>query len=221
MKIIWTNQTYSKLRQKWLVLNNFYYILIAVTCEFSISPKKYRKFCKDTFNLYMKTYPWYPMSPTVHKILVHGADIINLCIVPVGCLCENASEARNKHYKMDRRSHARKNSRLSNMADAFNRAMDSSDPLISSYYINKRLQNLKKKPLPIEVINLLENPTSELSSYNFFKWWRHRIRQRKRWQTWEFFCFGWRRLLTFCFFKFGILLKHGKILFFLFLCFAL
>lgn len=45
--------------------------------------------------------------------------------------------------------------------------MDSSDPLISSYYINKRLQNLKKKPLPIEVINLLENPTSELSSYNF------------------------------------------------------
>jgi len=150
-----------------VILNNFYYILIAVSCEFSISPKKYRKFCKDTFNLYMKTYPWYPMSPTVHKILVHGADIINLCIVPVGCLGENASEARNKHYKMDRRSHARKNSRLSNMADVFNRAMDSSDPLISSYYINKRLQNLKKKPLPIEVINLLENPTSELSSYNF------------------------------------------------------
>jgi len=68
---------------------------------------------------------------------------------------------------MNRRSHARKNSRLSNMADVFNRAMDSSDPLISSYYISKRLQNLKKKPLPIEVINLLENPTSNLSSYNF------------------------------------------------------
>lgn len=84
------------------------------------------------------------MSPTVHKILVHGSDIINSCLVPVGCLGENASEARNKLYKHDRRSHARKNSRLNNLSDVFHRAMDSSDPLFSSLQLKERQNHLKK-----------------------------------------------------------------------------
>lgn len=71
--------------------------------------------------LYVNTYPWYPMSS----------------LVPVGCLGENGSEARNKHYKNNRKSHARKNSRLNNMADVFYRVMDSSDPYISSLSLNE------------------------------------------------------------------------------------
>ena len=55
---------------------------------------------------------------------MHGHQIIKTSIVPVGCLGEHASEARNKVYKSDRRSHARKCSRVDNIADVFNRDKD-------------------------------------------------------------------------------------------------
>lgn len=147
-----------------VLLNKFHHLLIAISCEFAINTDKFRSFCNDTFLLYMQAYPWYPMSPTVHKIIVHGSDIMDQFVVPVGCLGENASEARNKLYKMDRRSHARKNCRLNNITDVFYRSIDSSDPLISSLNIHNTPKLLKKKSLPAEVIAFLETPTLNISS---------------------------------------------------------
>jgi len=98
------------------------------------------------------------MSATVHKVLMHGYQIIEASILPLGVLGENASEARNKYYKSDRRLHARKSSRQNNMAVVFHRAMDSSDPLVSSIYLTKRLVQQNKLPLPADVIQLLESP---------------------------------------------------------------
>jgi len=63
------------------------------------------------------------MSPTVHKVLVHGYIIIEKSIVPVGSLAESASEARHKLFKADRKDHARKCSRVDNMSDVFHRAI--------------------------------------------------------------------------------------------------
>jgi hypothetical protein len=40
----------------------------------------------------VELYGWYYMSVTVHKLLIHGADIIQNCIVPIGNLSEEASE---------------------------------------------------------------------------------------------------------------------------------
>ncbi|XP_039948592.1 uncharacterized protein LOC120766910 [Bactrocera tryoni] len=80
-----------------------------------------------TADLYFNKYDWYPISATIHKILVHSAQIMEASLVPVGCLGENASEARNK-----------KNARSNNIVDVFNRAMDSSDPLLSSICLNNR-----------------------------------------------------------------------------------
>lgn len=138
------------------LLHNFFVILITISTNYSVDVDKFKEFCKSTFSMYLSIYPWYPMSPTVHKILVHGWQIMNSSLVPVGCLGENASEARNKYYKSDRKSHARKNSRLNTMADVFYRAMDSSDPLISSICLNKRQNQIKKKNLPQDVIHLLK-----------------------------------------------------------------
>jgi len=44
------------------------------------------------------------------------------------------------------------------MAVDFHRAMDSSDPLVSSIYLTKRLVQQNKLPLPADVIQLLESP---------------------------------------------------------------
>ena len=104
------------------------------------------------------------MSATVHKKLVHGAQIIAASSFPLGCLGENASEARNKFYKKDRLSHARQNSRLNNLTDVFCRVMDSSDPLVSTIFIKERqLQNIISS-YPAEIIKLLRPPKVNFSN---------------------------------------------------------
>ncbi|XP_017466057.1 PREDICTED: uncharacterized protein LOC108358983 [Rhagoletis zephyria] len=143
------------------LLHSFHMILIAISCEYEISALKSRQYSEKTYSLYMEMYPWYPMSPTLHKILIHGAQIIAASVVPLGCLGESASESRNKYYKSDRRSHARQNSRTNNMADVFQRAIDSSDPFLSSLFLNKRQQQNQKKKIPKEVIELLKAPNVE------------------------------------------------------------
>lgn len=55
------------------------------------------------------------MPSTLHKILIHGADIINTSMLPVGIFDEEASEARNKDYKNFRQFHSRKHDRKSNL----------------------------------------------------------------------------------------------------------
>ena len=127
------------------LLNKFHVILIAISSNFYINSEKFRSFCETTFVLYMRSYPWYPMSPTIHKILVHGYQINNSSLVPLGSLGENASEARNKLYKKDRLSHSRKNSRINTMTDIFHRALDTSDPLLSSISLKERERKNKKK----------------------------------------------------------------------------
>ena len=66
-------------------------------------------------------------------------------MVLLGCAGEYASEARNKFYKKERIEHARKDSREHNIADVFNRAMDSSDALLSNPYLSKDIVFSKKK----------------------------------------------------------------------------
>jgi len=114
----------------------------------------------------MHKYPWYPTSPTIHKVLVHEFQINNSTLVPLGCLGENASEAPNKIYKKDRLSHAKKNSPINTMTDLFHRAIDSSDPLLSSVCLKERERKNIKKQLLKEVLSLLELPSAETNSPN-------------------------------------------------------
>jgi hypothetical protein len=61
------------------------------------------------------------MTVTMHKILVHGAKIIDLSPVPIGVLSEQGSEARNKYWRFDREHHSRKTNREATMFDLFHR----------------------------------------------------------------------------------------------------
>jgi len=109
------------------LLRNFKAILVALSCYFSIDASCFRKFCIETAELYIKCCPWYPMSVTLHKILMHDSEIVRHSILPVGMLAEEAYEARNKYYKNDRLQYSRKISRLATFANVFYWAMDSSD----------------------------------------------------------------------------------------------
>jgi hypothetical protein len=95
------------------------------------------------------------MPASVHKVLVHGADIVSGAILPIGQLSEEAQESTNKDLKYFTRSHSRKISRSSINEDVFNLLLVSSDPLISS--LRKLPKKATKTYLP-EALKLLDVP---------------------------------------------------------------
>ena len=146
------------------LLRNFRTILIALSCHLPIDPVLFGDLCNATAEIYVKSYNWYNMSSTLHKILIHGSAIISTSVLPVGMLAEEASEARNKSYKNFRKNHSRKSSREATLTDLFYRSMDSTDPKISIVSLMTRLNKNKKLPLPHEVIQLLAVP--EIETYS-------------------------------------------------------
>lgn len=78
------------------------------------------------------------MPASGHKILIHGAHVIDHSLLSIGELSEEAAEATNKHIKSFRRDHRRKMSRILTNTD-----------LIKSYLLRK------KKLLPQSVLKLL------------------------------------------------------------------
>lgn len=113
-------------------------ILEAISSGHIIHSEKYDQYALDTARLYVDLYPWHPMTPTMHKILIHGAVIIKNALLPIGQLSEEAAEARNKHFRLYRQEFARKFSRENCNRDILNRLLLTSDPLISSMRSLKR-----------------------------------------------------------------------------------
>lgn len=126
---------------------------------------KFGELCLETFKIWIEKYESQKMTPTVHKVLVHGSDIITNSILPVGVLSEEAAESRNKFYRNDRLFHARKTSRIDNMTDMFNRQLDTSDPFLSSIRITERIKRHNFKALPPEVQDLILIKCAENSDF--------------------------------------------------------
>lgn len=92
------------------------------------------------------------MSPTVHKILIHGAEIIKYAIVPIGQLSEEALEARHKEFRKYRLQHTRKINRKATNEDILHHLLLTSDPIISN--LRHNLVESKEKNLFPEVWDL-------------------------------------------------------------------
>jgi len=86
-----------------------------------------------------------PMTASVHKFLIHTGDIIENTVLPIGYFGEEVAESLSKFY---RSGHARK--------DLFYRATDTSDPIISSVNLDRRIQRQKRMSLSLQVLDLLE-----------------------------------------------------------------
>lgn len=127
-------------------------ILQAVASGSNINVDSFKKYCLETADMYCKEYSWYHMPTAVHKILVHGASIINSCDLPIGQLSEEALEANHKFCKKFRRDFTRKHSRLATNEDLMHRLILRSDPLTS---LAKTSLREKKQDLSFEVQSLL------------------------------------------------------------------
>ncbi|GBN29086.1 hypothetical protein AVEN_36737-1 [Araneus ventricosus] len=127
-------------------------------------PKEYTE---ETSELYVQLYPWYSMSPTMHKILIHGPIVIENAILPIGQLSEEAAEARSKHFRSFRQNLARKFSRLSCYEDVLNRLLLSSDPVLTDMRptMRKKSKSFLKETLemllPMEFSEVLDEEDSD------------------------------------------------------------
>lgn len=125
-----------------------------ISCGAAIDVNQFASYARDTAEMYVKLSWWYYMPVTVHKILVHGAEIIDYAIVPIGLLSEEVQEARHKEVRRYREFHARKVSRLKTVEDLFHALLISSDPLIKTM---RKSFPMKELELLDEANNLLRN----------------------------------------------------------------
>ena len=58
------------------LINKFHLILQVISSGFAVKIEKCRQFCLDTAELFVKLYPWYYIPTSVHKVFMHGAQII-------------------------------------------------------------------------------------------------------------------------------------------------
>lgn len=106
-------------------------ILEVISSGHEVNLAKFSIYARDTAKLYVDLYSWHPMTPTMHKILMHGPLVIQKGLLPIGQLSEEATEARNKHIRLYRRDFARKFSREACNMDILNRLLLNSDPLMT------------------------------------------------------------------------------------------
>jgi hypothetical protein len=123
------------------LIRRFAVILQALSSMKTINIDAYREFANETAKLYVHLYPWYYMTPTVHKIFIHGAEIIQHALVAIGQLSEEAQEALNEDFKHIREFNTRKCSRIATNEDLLNHLFISSDPVITN-----SLEIFYKKP---------------------------------------------------------------------------
>ncbi|GAB0100758.1 hypothetical protein DMENIID0001_168440 [Sergentomyia squamirostris] len=67
------------------LVSHFHVMLEAILSDFPVDVKKFDVFAKETANLYVHLYGnFMPISPTMHKILAHGAIVFPNFMVPIG-----------------------------------------------------------------------------------------------------------------------------------------
>ena len=125
-----------------------------------IDPEKFQAFCDDLKKCYLDNVGWYKLSPTLHKILEHGSQVIELFpdSITSGFLSEEPAEASNKHVKYFQKSHGQQNSAENRNKSVFNRLLDRSDPHIVHHFAKQqKLWRKNREPYPKAVLALCKD----------------------------------------------------------------
>ncbi|KAG4079505.1 hypothetical protein HA402_005202 [Bradysia odoriphaga] len=115
------------------LIRRFHVVLIAITSRKPVDPIKFETYATETINHYNSLYDWYYMPMTVHKVLFHGAQIMEFFDLPIGYYSEEAQEARNKDFKRIRECNTRKTSRNDTNEDIVHGLLVTSDPVIDQF----------------------------------------------------------------------------------------
>lgn len=136
------------------LIKHFAVILQVLSCGKAVNIDSFREYCKETAEIFVHHYPWYNMPSSIHKMLIHGADICkHFSCLPIGILSEEAGEARNKDFRNTRERHTRKTGRLQNNEDIIHNFLISSDPYIS--HLKPKYTNFKSSRMFPEATQLI------------------------------------------------------------------
>ena len=91
--------------------------------------EKFTTLCRDTYELIIESFPWASITPTLHKILAHSAQLIDEYNGGRGMksFSEEGLEACHKYIRRFREQLARKTSFEDNIKDVFIRLLAQSD----------------------------------------------------------------------------------------------
>ena len=137
------------------LVHRIYMIWIALTSGLPIDPAKFYHYCQETKDLYFEQCGWYNMSPTLHKVLEHGHQILELLPpeLTVGMLSEEPAEASNKDTKMFQKYHAFQGDAVKKNEQVFHRMMDRSDPFMHSLFLEEHVKSRSKhEEIPEDVL---------------------------------------------------------------------
>ena len=96
-----------------------------------VNTEKLRQLTIETYVKLVTFFPWCAVSQSVHRILAHAWEVIQLNDgYGLGGKSEEGLEALNKYIRSIRQSGARKDSTLNNFTDTFNHLWDRSRPTI-------------------------------------------------------------------------------------------
>lgn len=143
------------------IIRNFAILLQAIASGQEIDTKKFDHFAKNLAKLLIENYPSYYMPVSVHKILIHGAEIIKHCLLLIEQLSEEVIEARHKEFRQYRRKTTRKSNRKVTNEDILHFLLISSDPHITS--LRLLLSNLMKKEMFPETLKLLKIKSTDIT----------------------------------------------------------
>lgn len=81
------------------LLKNLHLILYTLSGGLDINIAAFKTFCINTAKMYVEEYKWYYVPQSLHRILIHGASVIEQFNLPIGLYFEEAQEAKNKDFK--------------------------------------------------------------------------------------------------------------------------
>ena len=142
------------------LVHRIFMVWIMITCGFPICPDKFDHYCKITKDLYHQECGWYPMVPTLHKVLEHGGDILRLFPpeLTAGMMSEEPAEASNKDVKEFQRNHSFQGNYKQKNLDVFHRMCDRSDPAVHRFFVKEKVEKRSKhETIPQDVLDVCIN----------------------------------------------------------------
>lgn len=82
------------------------------------------------------------MLDTLHRLLMHGAQIVEEAMLPIGALSEEAREGSHEIFEESRQNHSRKHSRTATNTDVMCMLRALSDPFMDTVRIKPKVENL-------------------------------------------------------------------------------
>ncbi|KAJ8666761.1 hypothetical protein QAD02_008423 [Eretmocerus hayati] len=116
-------------------------ILRLFRCKKDLRLDEVRRICYETHDYFFRVYEEAYVNSTLHKALIHGADIAGLFPLPVAFFSKDALRTWHKIFRRAMVYHARQCGRVERLTDLFNRGTHLSDPSISLISFRER-----KKP---------------------------------------------------------------------------